>query len=228
MRWLVMAAVLCGINAGARGADKNDEKGDDDKGVVSLFDGKTLKGWIDSDKKEPKGYAIENGVLVCLKSGGGNLYTEKEYADFVFRFEFKLETNANNGVGLRAPLKGDAAYVGMESQILDDSGPAYKDKLQPYQYHGSIYGVAAAKTGYLKPVGEWNSEEITCHGRHVKVVLNGETIVDVDLDKAAPDGKTIDGKNHPGLKRDRGHIGFLGHGARIEFRNLRIKEIEKK
>ncbi len=230
MRWTTIVALLClGTGAAALGDEKaTDQKADDEQGFVSLFDGKTLKGWIGSDRKEPQGYAVEEGNLVCLKSGGGNIYTDRDYADFVFRFEFKLEPNANNGVGLRAPLTGDAAYVGMECQILDDSGTAYKDKLRPYQYHGSIYGVAPAKTGHLKPVGEWNAEEITCDGRHVKVVLNGETIVDVDLDKVAPDGKTIDGNNHPGLKRDKGHIGFLGHGARIEFRNLRIKEIEKK
>lgn len=204
-----------------------EDKASDDKGFTPLFDGKTLKGWRGSDAKKPlTGYEVKDGVLICLKSGGGNIYTEKEYANFVFRFEFKLEPGANNGVGLRAPTSGDAAYVGMECQILDDSAPGYKDKLKPYQYHGSIYGVAPAKRGHLKTVGEWNSEEITCDGRNIKVVLNGETIVDVDLDKVAPGGKTVDGGNHPGLKREKGHLGFLGHGARIEFRNLRIKELK--
>jgi len=222
---LITAAVLCSALHAGTFADEKQRKDSDEERFVSLFDGKTLKGWIGSDRREPKGYAVEEGNLVCLKRGGGNIYTEKEYADFVFRFEFKLERGANNGVGLRAPLTGDAAYVGMESQILDDD--AYKGKLQPYQYHGSIYGVAPAKPGHLKPVGEWNSEEITCEGRRVKVVLNGQTIVAVDLDEVAPKGKTIDGRDHPGLKREKGHIGFLGHGARIEFRNLRIKELQK-
>jgi hypothetical protein len=196
----------------------------DEKGFVSLFDGKTLEGWTGA----VKGYTVEDGNLVCIKEKGGNLYTEKEYSDFVLRFEFKLEPGANNGLGIRAPLQGDAAYVGMELQILDDSAPQYKDKLQPYQYHGSVYGVAPAKRGYLKPVGLWNQQEVTCVGRHVKVVLNGETIVDVDLDKVAPEGKTIDKGNHPGLKRTSGHIGFLGHGSRVEFRKIRLKEIAKK
>jgi hypothetical protein len=195
----------------------------DEKGFVSLFDGKTLKGWTGS----LKGYAVEDGAIVCLKKGGGNLFTEKEYADFVLRFEFKLETGSNNGLGIRAPLEGNAAYVGMELQILDDAAAQYR-KLQPYQYHGSVYGVAPAKRGHLKSVGEWNEQEVTCIGRQLKVVLNGETIVDVDLDKVAPAGKTIDGQNHPGLKRTKGHIGFLGHGSRVEFRNLRIKEITDK
>ncbi len=190
-------------------------------GFVSLFDGKTLEGWVGAIK----GYKAENGCIVCLKKGG-NLYTEKEYADFILRFEFKLEPGANNGLGIRAPLKGNAAYVGMELQILDNSAKRYKDKLKPYQYHGSIYGVAPAKRGHLKSPGQWNVQEVTCIGRNVKVVLNGTTIVDVNLDKVAPGGKTIDGGKHPGLKRTKGHIGFLGHGARVEFRKLRIKTIE--
>jgi hypothetical protein len=190
--------------------------GEAEEGFVNLFDGKTLNGWQGS----VKGYVPENGVLVCRKEGGGQLFTNKEYGDFIFRFEFKLEPNANNGVGIRSPLHCDPAYGGMEIQILDDSGSAYT-KLQQYQYHGSIYGVVPAKKGFQKPVGQWNSEEIMCQGRHVKVTLNGEVIVDADLDKVQP----LDHKEHPGLKRDKGYIGFLGHGARIEFRNIRIKDL---
>jgi hypothetical protein len=190
--------------------------GEAEEGFVNLFDGKTLNGWQGS----VKGYVPENGVLVCRKEGGGQLFTNKEYGDFVFRFEFKLEPNANNGVGIRSPLNCDPAYGGMEIQILDDSGSAYT-KLQQYQYHGSIYGVVPAKKGFQKPVGQWNSEEIMCQGRRVKITLNGEVIVDADLDKVQP----LDHKEHPGLKRDKGYIGFLGHGARIEFRNIRIKEL---
>ena len=189
-----------------------------EEGFESLFDGKTLKGWVGATK----GYAAEDGKLVCPKKGGGNLYTAKQYGDFVLRFDFKLEPGANNGLGIRAPLKGNPAYVGMELQILDNTAERWS-KLKPYQYHGSIYGVVPAKRGHLKPVGQWNSQEVTCVGRRVKVVLNGVTIVDADLDKAAEAGAP-DGRPHPGLKRARGHIGFLGHGSRVEFRNIRIKD----
>jgi len=190
-----------------------------EEGFVSLFDGKTLTGWVGATK----GYAAEDGKIVCLKKGGGNLYTAKQYGDFVLRFDFKLEPGTNNGLGIRTPLKGNPAYVGMELQILDNTAEKWS-KLKPYQYHGSIYGVVPAKRGHLKPVGQWNSQEVTCRGRRVKVVLNGVTIVDADLDKAAAGG-TLDGRKHPGLKRARGHIGFLGHGSRVEFRNIRIREL---
>ncbi len=187
------------------------------EGFVCIFDGKTLNGW----RGATKGYVAKDGILICQKHGGGNLYTEKEYADFIFRFEFKLEPNANNGVGIRTPLEGNPAYVGMEIQILDDTGSMYKN-LQPYQYHGSIYGVVPAKRGHLKPVGQWNSEEIYCKGPHVRVTLNGVVIVDADLSQIK---EPMDHQPHPGLKRTKGHIAFLGHGAHIEFRNLRIKEL---
>ena len=185
-------------------------------GFVHLFDGETLEGW----QGDLKGYVVEDGMLVCKP--GGNLFTKKEYADFVFRFEFKLEPNANNGVGIRTPMEGQPAFVGMEIQILDDTGKRYAGKLKPYQYHGSIYGVAPAKQGHLKPVGEWNTEEIYCKGGRVRVTLNGTVIVDADISTI---DKTIDGRPHPGLHNPKGYIGFLGHGSRIEFRKIRIKEL---
>jgi len=215
-RTLLLASFVVLVYVDVAMSDKR-SKDKSDAGFVSLFDGKSMKGWVGAIK----GYVPEEGNLVCLKKGGGNLYTEKEYSDFVFRFEFKLTPGANNGLGIRAPLKGNAAYVGMELQILDNTAEKYKN-LKPYQYHGSIYGVVPAKRGHLKPVGEWNSQEVTCNGSQVTVKLNGKTIVDADIDKASTP-KTIDGQNHPGLKRKSGHIGFLGHGSRIEFRNIRVK-----
>src|SRR5207247_7229391 len=141
---------------------------------------------------------------------------EKEYSDFVVRFEFKLSPGANNGLGIRCPLtaKGNLHLTGTEIQILDNSSEKYKD-IKPYQFHGSVYGIVPAKREYLKPVGEWNEEEVTANGRRVKVVLNGTTIVDADLDQASTP-KTMDDQEHPGLKRDKGHLGFLGHGDLVE------------
>ncbi|MDR1493780.1 MAG: DUF1080 domain-containing protein [Planctomycetaceae bacterium] len=188
-------------------------------GFLLLFDGEKLspeiwQGAID-------GYPVEKGAIVCRK--GGNLLTKKEYANFVFRFEFLLPPGGNNGVGLRAesPSK-DAAYHGMESQVLDNSAEKYKN-LEPGQYHGSIYKIVPAKRNpekndYQKPIGEWNTEEITADGSRIKVVLNGETIVDADIaDVKAP--------QHPGLHRESGFVGFLGHGDPVQFRNIRIKEL---
>ena len=192
-----------------------------EKGFIPLFDGKTLEGWQIAGQKGV-GYLAKDGEIVCPADGGGNLFTTKEYSNFVLRFEFRLEEGANNGIGIRAPLEGDAAYAGMEIQILDDGAERYRGKLKPGQYHGSIYDVVPAKQCCRKPVGEWNSEEITADGRHITVKLNGETITDANLDSIT-DPAVL--KKHPGLARKSGHIGLLGHGTRVEFRNLRIKEM---
>ncbi|MGZ5554769.1 MAG: family 16 glycoside hydrolase [Candidatus Aminicenantales bacterium] len=190
------------------------------EGFVPLFNGRDLDGWTG----DTKGYVAQEGKIVIHPDlGSGNLYTAKEYADFVLRFEFKLTAAANNGLGVRAPLEGDAAYAGMEIQILEDGSPVYWG-LRPYQYHGSIYGVVPARRGFLRPPGEWNAEEVTVKGRRVTVAVNGSTVVDADLDQASAGG-TIDGNAHPGLERASGHIGFLGHGSIVEFRNVRLKEI---
>lgn len=193
-------------------------------GFEPLFDGSSLFNWTGNTTDY---YPVNGELIIDPKRGGkGNLYTKKEYGDFHMKFEFQLTPGANNGLGIRTPLEGDAAYVGMELQILDNTAPVYA-KLQPYQYHGSVYGIIPAKQGFLKPVGEWNEEEVIAEGNHIKVILNGEVITDGDIVQAIKDG-TSDHKEHPGLLNKTGHIGFLGHGSPLKFRNLRIKEIIKK
>ena len=195
----------------------------DSKGFVNLFDGKTLTGWILMGGVGP-GYVVRDGIIICPADGGGNLFTEKEYSDYIFRCEFKLFPNSNNGVGVRAPLEGDAAYMGMECQMLDDSGSMYTNLL-PGQYHSSLYKIVPAKRGSLNPVGQWNSEVITAIGRHVKVVVNGKVTVDANLNDIADPAILAE---HPGMLRDRGHVGFLGHGpSEVQFRNISIKDLSK-
>ena len=191
------------------------------EGFVPLFNGINFEGWTGNTID----YEVKNGEIVLNIDNGpshGNLFTEGEYKDFTFRFEFQLTPGANNGLGIRAPLQGDAAYVGMELQILDDDAPIYSD-LHAYQYHGSVYGVIPAKRGSLKPTGEWNYEEVVVKGNNVKVILNGNVITDGDIAVASRNG-TLDHKEHPGLLRTTGHIGFLGHGTVVKFKNIRIKE----
>lgn len=191
-------------------------------GFISLFDGQTLKGWKHIGGP-PDGYGVKDGVIFC-STNGLNLFTEQTFSNFVLRFEFKLVDGSNNGIGIRAPYWGNAAYVGMEIQVLDDEAAETGrwGKLRPEQYHGSIYDLVAAKRGSLNPVGEWNTEEITADGRRVKVVVNKKTVVDANLD-AITDPEKL--RKHPGLHNAGGHIGFLGHGRHVEFRNIRIKEL---
>jgi hypothetical protein len=192
-----------------------------EQGFTELFNGKNLDGWVGNKTS----YQAKDGMIVIEPKGGGggNLFTEKEYGDFILRFEFQLTPGANNGLGIHAPLEGDAAYVGKEIQILDNEAEKYS-KLEVYQYHGSVYGVIAAKRGFLKPIGEWNQQEVIVEHPKIKVILNGETILEGDYLEASKNG-TLDKKDHPGLKRSSGHIGFLGHGDVVMFRNIRVKEL---
>lgn len=192
-------------------------------GFEPLFNGRDLTGWQLVRGRGP-GYIVEKGVLVCPEDGGGNLFTEKEYANFVLRLDWRLWDGGNNGVGIRAPLEGDAAYVGMEIQVLDEASEKYKKGagLKPTQMTGSVYDVFAAKSGHVKRDGVWNEYQIEARGRRIKVTLNGVVVTDVDLD-SVKDPEVL--KKHPGLARAKGHIGFLGHGTRVEFRNIRIMEL---
>jgi hypothetical protein len=194
------------------------------QGFEILFNSKNLDKWV-GNKTD---YVVEDNNIAIYPTAAqnrGNLYTAKEFSDFTFRFEFQLTPGANNGLGIHAPLEGDAAYVGKEIQILDNTAPIYA-KLEPYQYHGSVYGVIPAKRDFLKPVGEWNQEEVYVVGDFIRVTLNGTVILEGDMNLASKNG-TMDHKDHPGLKRNKGHIGFLGHGSVLKFRNIRIKDLSK-
>jgi uncharacterized protein (DUF427 family) len=192
------------------------------EGFKPLFNGKNFDGWTGNVVD----YQVENGEIVLHIDNGpshGNLFTKDEYGDFIYRFEFQLTPAANNGLGIRAPLEGDAAYVGMELQILDNEDPVYS-ALAPYQYHGSVYGIIPAIRGYLKPTGQWNYQEVVANGTKIKVTLNGTVILDGDIREAVKNG-TADHKEHPGLSNKKGHIGFLGHGSVVKFKNIRIKAL---
>jgi hypothetical protein len=214
---LSLIAALLALSP-ARPADK--EK-DLPEGFTPLFDGKDLAGWEVLDGKKDA-WAVENGMIVTKSGGGGWLLTDKEYGDFEVRVDFKMSEGGNSGVALRAPLKGNVSYSGMEIQLLDDvwHKKNYKD-LKPVQLTGAIYGVVAPSKDALKPVGEWNTIDITAKGRQITIVLNGVKTVDANLD----DYKEASEKDHPGLKREKGHLGLQSHSNRVEFRNVYVKEL---
>ena len=178
-----------------------------------LFNGKDLTGW------KGEGYAVEEGAIVCLPKKGKNLMTEATFSSYILDFDFKLEPGTNNGLGIHYPGHGDGAYMGMELQILDNSAEKYKN-LKDYQFHGSMYTLAAAKKEGLKPVGEWNNQRVSVLGPEVKVVLNGTEILAANLNEL-----TAKHPKHEGVKRRFGHIAFLGHGDKVSYRNINIVEV---
>ena len=192
-------------------------------GFATIFNGKDLAGW----KGDTKGYNVVDGFIVCNK--GGNLYYDKELADFAVRLQIRLPKGGNNGLSIRSPGKGNVAYEGMcECQVLDDNYEANTgQKIDARQAHGSAYGMVAAQRGYQRPLGQWNFEEVTVVGHTIKVELNGYTILNADLTKV--DMKTVMANSpHPGKDRLSGLFGFLGHGDPVAFREISVKEISKK
>ena len=136
---------------------------------VSLFNGKDFTGWGAAGKQEQNGYLVKDGVIESTPKCRF-LVTEKEYEDYILEFEFNLASAANNGLGIHYPGAGNPAFAGMELQILDS---AYPKELKDYQYHGSLYTLAPALQGHLKPAGEWNKQRVTVRGPRVSVELNG-------------------------------------------------------
>jgi len=187
-------------------------------GFTTLFDGKSLTGWAGAVEN----YEVIDGAIRCKTGKGGVLRTLEQYGDFVVRLEFKVPPGGNNGLAIRYPGEGDTAYTGMcELQVLDNNSDKYT-KLDPRQYHGSAYGMAAAARGYERPAGEWNYQEVTVVGSTIKVELNGSTILDTDLSQVT---ELMANTPHPGKDRTQGYFGFAGHSDPVEFRNVRIKEL---
>ncbi len=188
------------------------------EGFRTVFNGRDFTGWdgpVDN-------YEVKDGAVVCKPAKGGTIYTREEYSDFVARVEFKVPPGGNNGLAIRYPGKGDTAYAGMcELQVLDNEHPKYA-KLDARQYHGSVYGVAAAQRGHLRPAGEWNFEEVTVKGSRITVECNGTVILDADVSKVT---EYMAKSAHPGKERASGHFGFAGHNDPVAFRNVQIKKL---
>jgi Domain of Unknown Function (DUF1080) len=190
------------------------------EGFRSIFNGENLANWAGPIEN----YEVSSGVLKCKPHKGGVIYHNEELTDFAARVEFKLPPGGNNGLAIRYPGHGDTAYLGMcELQILDDGDRRYARSLDPRQAHGSVYGMVAAKRGYLRPVGQWNFEEVTVKGPKIKVELNGTVIIDADVSQVK---EFMGNSPHPGKDRTSGYFGFAGHSDPVEFRNVAIKTLD--
>jgi hypothetical protein len=217
---LALAVLVCGY--GLVSADDNSAPA----GSIALFNGKDLDGWkVLNGKKDA--WAAEDGLLVVKGKGGGWLLTEQEFSDFDLRLQFKLPPGGNSGVALRAPLRGNPAYDGMEIQLLDD--PWYKDEkhykgIHNTQLTGSIYDVVPPSSDATRPAGEWNTIHITAKGPHITVRLNGVKTVDANLDDHKDRVEKVPPK-HPGLVREKGHLGLQSHDGRVEFKNIYVKPL---
>jgi hypothetical protein len=203
------------------------------EGFTPLFNGKDLTGWKPTGNAEVWG--AENGMIVVAGGKGGWLLTEKDYANFELRLEYKMPKSGNSGVGLRTPLpekavegkkgKGkaappwDPAYDGMEIQLIDS---ANWGKLEIWQLTGSIYHVVPAKKVNNKPYGEWNSMRIVAKDKQILIEQNGEELVNANL----ADYEKQHAERHPGILRKTGKIGLQSYNFRVEFKNIYVKTLD--
>ena len=203
--------------------------------AIELFNGKDLSGWViegptEFDNKGNKGpiWVADNGMITCRvnnrKSYGFLRYDKKQFADFVFSLEYRLsekempkQSPCNSGIGIRTgvydPKKSDSppSRAGYEIQLLDDAM-----KNPDKHSTGSLYRYIAPSVKAVKPAPEWNKIEIECKGPRIIVTLNGEKIIDVDQ-------TTVEEIKNKPLK---GYVCVQNHGGKVDFRNLRVKELK--
>ncbi len=193
----------------------NKPRSDQDAIPQKLFNGADLNGWQIINAAEGS-WGVEDGHLITSGEGAGWISTTEMYDNFHLKLEFKLPPGGNSGVFIRAPHQGDPAYTGMEIQVLDDYAAKYA-ALYNWQYTGSIYAIQAPAKRVSKPAGQWQKMEIIALESQIRVILNGEKIVDTDLTKHQHKVR-----KSPGMLRRSGFIGLQNHGSKVSYRNLTI------
>jgi hypothetical protein len=201
-----------------------------DDGWITLFDGKGLDAW----KMGPdRSWVVEDGTLALRREFDGKehnadyLWTKEPYGDFVVELEFKVPERANSGVFLRTADLKDPVFTGIEIQVSNSHG---RTELSRGGTAGAVYDCLAPSKNAIRPPGEWNQMRITCRKARIEVVLNGEAVIDMDLDRWTEPNKNPDGtpNKFPRALKDfarKGYFGLQDHGRPVWYRNIRIKPL---
>ena len=200
---------------------------------VSLFDGESLKGWTNGSGKavEEGGWVAEDGVLY-RKDKGGSLFSEKEYGDFEFRFQWKISEKGNSGVKYRVTRYEKGGLLGPEFQVLDDD--KHPDgKVGPNRQSASLYDILAAdpEKKKLKMVGEWNTSRIVARGGHFQHFLNGQKVIEITV--GSDQWKELIAKskfkNRKGFAENpKGRLMLQDHSDPVWYRKLEVRELKPK
>lgn len=194
----------------------------DEGGWRVLFNGKEFSGWQDASGNAPSaGWVIEDGAMV-RKEKAGYIWTKDRFGDFILDLEFKTE--GNSGIFFRTGNPRDCVQTGIEVQVDNPAKTPSKHSV------GALYDLVAPRKNAAK-AGQWNHVVITAKKNMITVVMNGEKIAEMDLDRWTEAGKNPDGtanKFRTALKdfKREGHIGFQEHGHKVAFRNVRIKVLD--
>jgi hypothetical protein len=224
-----MALVLMLVtSANAPAADNELTAADKAQGWALLFDGKDTSGWVLRGDKPLPTLGIQDGTLnPHFKGSGGLVYTKERYGNFVLSCDFKVSPRCNSGIFFRVGNPRDEVQTGFEIQVFDSAGRATPGKHDC----GALYDAVAPSKNPMKPAGEWNHMEITADGPTVKVVLNGEQVVETNLDKFTEPRKNIDGSRNKYTKALKdfpreGHVGFQDHGHDVWYKNVKLKVLK--
>jgi len=186
--------------------------------------GELLKKDLSNCVYEPGSWVMEDGVL--SPKGGGDIWTKRQFGDFILDLEFKLAKNTNSGVFIRTGDIKKWLHTGIEVQILDSYGKTEVDK----HNCGGIFDCLEPSKNMANKPGEWNHITIGCRANKIYVVLNGEQVVDMDLNLWKEAHKNPDGtKNkfntaYKDMPR-KGRIGLQYHGHPVWFRNIKMKTL---
>ena len=194
-------------------------------GFTEMFNGQNLDGWVvegsakhKADGEQKPVWTVEEGQIVCAKNDGFGFlrYDKQEYADFLLHLEYRMSKNCNSGVGIRTvkfsgPAETRPSYAAYEVQLLEDAGK------KPDEHSSfSLYRYVSAKENPSKPAGEWNTLEIQCVGPKIRITANDKLVLDVDQSS----------NDETKAKPLSGYLSLQNHGGRIEFRNVRVKDLK--
>jgi hypothetical protein len=224
--WLAVLALVLGV-AALRAADNTLTATEQQQGYALLFDGKDLSGWVSKINKPLPSTCIQEGSLNPHFPGSSLIYTKQRYGNFVLSCDFKISPRCNSGIFIRVGDPMDEVQNGLEIQVLDSAGKAKPGKNDS----GALYDILPPSKNTMKPAGEWNHIEITADKNVIKVALNGEEVINADLDKYTEPGKNLDGGKNKYNKAIKdfpreGHIGFQDHGQDVWYKNVKIKVLK--
>ena len=187
-----------------------------------------MTGWhnFKTPGKPVIGWQALDGIMERVTSAGGDLVTDRTFADFELTLEWRVGQGGNSGILYRIDPTADVTYQSApEMQVLDDEGHA--DGRSRLTAAGSVYGLYAAPAGVVKPYGNWNAARLVVRGGYVEHWLNGRQIATYTLGSAEWENRVKNSKfaAWPMYGRARrGYIGLQDHGDRVAYRNIRIRE----
>lgn len=199
------------------------EKGD---GWVLLFDGKSTTGWKNNTDK-PIAAKVENGMLNPHGAGGYVIVYDKEFGDFEFKCDVKMDQPyCNSGVFLRIGDLADPVQSGIEVQVFADAKPGLHS-------FGALYDLVPPTKNATHGPGNWDTLEVRCEGPRVTVKVNSEKVAELNCDEWTAPGQRPDGSATKFTKalKDfprKGYIGLQDHGYNVWFKNIKAKELRVK